>query len=33
MSYFYVDMLNTDKNAPQAHQYLTDGRLAESLTG
>ena len=22
LSYFYADILNTEKNAPQAHQYL-----------
>ena len=33
LSYFYVDMLNIEKNVPQAHQYLATGGFAGSLSG
>ena len=33
LSYFYVDMLNIEKNATQAHQYLATGGFAASLSG
>ena len=33
MSYFYVDILNIEKNAPQAHQYLATGGFTGSLSG
>ena len=33
LSYFYVDMLNIEKNIPQAHQYLTTGGFTGSLLG
>ena len=32
-SYLYVDMLNIEKNAPQAHQYLATDAFAGPLSG
>ena len=31
--YFHVDILNIEKNAPQAHQYLASGGFAGSFSG
>ena len=33
LSYFYVDILNIEKNAPHAHQYLATGGFTGSLSG
>ena len=33
LSYFYVDMLNIEKNAPKVHQYLATSGFEGSLSG